>query len=203
MSKTKDVTAYSLLEIKEINDADRTITGIASTPATDRQEDIVEPMGAEFVTPFPFLRHHDSMQPVGHVIEAKPSKSGIAVKIKFVQVDSPPTLKERLDVAWMEAKTKLVRGLSIGFRPLEWSDIAGTWGRKFTKYEILELSMVTVPANGDCTMKGIQQVDRAARAALGLERPVVSFKDHLPKGSKSSPGASGSVKFMNPPSRKD
>lgn len=203
MSKTKDVTAYSLLEIKDINDAERTISGIANTPSTDRQEDIVEPLGAEFTLPFPFLRHHDSEQPVGHVIEAKPTKDGIAVKIKFVQVDSPPTLKERLDVAWMEAKTKLVRGLSIGFRPLEWSDIAGTWGRKFTKWEWLELSMVTVPANADCTMKGIQQADRAARAALGLERPVVSFKDYLPKGRKSSPGVSGSVKFITLTSRKD
>ncbi len=43
--------AYSLLEIKAVNEDERTITGIASTPATDRDGDVVEPKGAVFKLP--------------------------------------------------------------------------------------------------------------------------------------------------------
>ena len=62
--------AYSLLEIKELDEATRRITGIASTPKTDRAGDIVMPEGAVFTLPIPFLYQHDSRQPMGHVIEA-------------------------------------------------------------------------------------------------------------------------------------
>jgi hypothetical protein len=59
--------AYSLLEVKGIaEDSDYvTITGIASTPTTDKMGDIVEPMGAKFVTPMPLLWQHRHAEPVG------------------------------------------------------------------------------------------------------------------------------------------
>ena len=45
--------AYSLLEIKAVDDDQRVITGIATTPEPDRVGDIVEPMGAKFANPLP------------------------------------------------------------------------------------------------------------------------------------------------------
>jgi len=69
--------AYSLLEIKQVNDDAREITGMATTPTPDRIEDIVEPAGAQFKLPIPLLWQHDSHQPIGQVTAAKVTKVGI------------------------------------------------------------------------------------------------------------------------------
>ena len=66
--------AYSLLTLKGVDDETRTITGMASTPSPDRLNDVVEPKGAQFKLPIPFLWQHDSGQPIGHVTHAKVSR---------------------------------------------------------------------------------------------------------------------------------
>lgn len=150
--------AYSLLEIKSVNEDDWTFEGIATTPTPDRVDDVVEPKGAEFTLPVPFLWQHDKRQPIGHVIEANVSDDGIAVKFKLThpyEVKSEK-LKERLQEAYDSIKTGLVRGLSIGFRGLEVADIQGTWGYKFIKWDWYELSAVTIPANQEATITGIK-----------------------------------------------
>lgn len=158
----------SILTIKSINEDKRIIEGIASTPSTDRMDDIVEPKGAQFSLPIPLLWMHDSSSPVGQVIAAKVANDGITVTCQFAQVDEPPSLKEDLDRAWAMVKAKLVRGLSIGFMPIESSDIDGTWGRRFTKWDWYELSAVVIPANQDASITAIKSIDdQQLRAALG------------------------------------
>lgn len=181
--------AYSIFEVKSFDDDKRIVTGIASTPSTDRMDDIVEPKGAVFKLPLPMLWQHDGRSPVGHVIAAKVSAAGIEVTCQFVTVDEPPSLKDDLDRAWAMVKAKLVRGFSIGFNAIESSDIEGTWGRRFTKWDWLELSAVTIPANADCSIQTIKSIDNQTRAALGLTRKgVVRLSD--------PPGASGITKHQ-------
>jgi len=183
-TRSNPTRAYSTFDIKSISEDKRIITGIASTPSVDRMDDIVEPMGAQFKLPLPLLWQHDSHCPVGQVIAAKATKAGIEVTCQFAQVDEPPSLKDDLDRAWAQVKAKLVRGFSIGFSALESIDIEGTWGRRFTKWDWLELSAVTIPANADCSIQTIKSVDTETRAALGLTRKgVVRLAD--------PPGASG------------
>lgn len=50
--------AYSVLEIKSVDSEDRLITGMATTPETDRMGDIVDPMGAKFAKSLPLLWQH-------------------------------------------------------------------------------------------------------------------------------------------------
>lgn len=64
----KTVRAWSTFEIKSVDEEQRIVTGIATTPATDRMGDIVESMGAEFKLPLPLLWQHDSDSPVGTVL---------------------------------------------------------------------------------------------------------------------------------------
>lgn len=92
--------AYSLIEIKAVNDDARVIEGIASTPEVDRMGDIVEPEGAEFKLPLPLLWQHRHEQPIGHVIAAKVTADGISIKAQIAKLDEPGTLKDRLDEAW-------------------------------------------------------------------------------------------------------
>lgn len=158
--------AYSLLEIRSADDDERVIEGIASTPSADRYGDVVDPMGANFVVPMPLLWQHDARQPVGEVTFAKPTKAGIPFKARLARIDEPGTLKDRLDEAWQSVKSRLVRAVSIGFRSLEHSYIEGG-GIKFAKWEWLELSLVTIPANAEATITSIKSIARKSLAASG------------------------------------
>jgi HK97 family phage prohead protease len=159
--------AYSLLEIKQVDEDARTITGMATTPTPDRLEDVVEPEGAKFNLPMPLLFHHDSKQPIGHVIKAKASKAGIEIVAKLAQLAEPGRLKDRLDEAWQSLKLGLVSGLSIGFKPIEHSTIKETGGLRFLKWDWLELSAVTIPANAEATIATVKSIDTAQRAVAG------------------------------------
>ena len=62
-----------------------------------------------------------------------------------------------------------MKGLSIGFRALEYSILADTGGYKFERWQWLELSAVTIPANADCSITTLRSLDTQIRAALGTK----------------------------------
>lgn len=166
--------AYSTLEVKALDDERRVITGIASTPSPDRMQDVVEPKGAQFKLPIPFLWQHNHDEPIGHVTDAKVTQKGIEVSVQLTQVEEPGKLKDRLDEAWQSIKSGLVRGLSIGFSAKEFEQIPGSWGLRFLSWEWFELSAVTIPANAEATITSVKSIDREQRAALGIKSvPVV------------------------------
>lgn len=157
--------AYSLLTLKAVDDDQRIITGIATTPTPDRVGDIVEPEGAEFKLPIPLLWQHNSAEPIGHVTQAKVTKAGIEIKAQLAKIDDQGRLKERLDEAWQTIKTGLVRGLSIGFKPIEVAHLEDSYGLRFIRWMWLELSAVTIPANAEGTIQTIKSIDAALLAA--------------------------------------
>ena len=176
--------AYSLFTIKSIDEEQRIIEGIATTPSTDRMGDIVEPEGAQFKLPIPLLWQHNSREPVGEVVAAKATPEGITFQAQFAKIPEAGTLKDRIDDAWQSIKYKLVKGMSIGFNPIESSQIKDTWAEHFLKWEWLELSCVTIPANVDASITTIKSADQALLAASGdRQRPVVRLN--------STPGVSG------------
>ncbi|MDM2987636.1 phage major capsid protein [Citrobacter sp. CK196] len=166
--------AYSLMQVKAVNEDSREITGIASTPEPDRYGDIVDPAGVKFTLPLPLLWQHWHNEPIGQVTEAKVTDTGIEIKAKLVKpgADMPSQLVARLDEAWASIKTGLVRGLSIGFKPIEYSFI-DDGGIRFISWEWYELSAVTVPANGDCSIQSVKSIDRKFLAASGNKKTVV------------------------------
>lgn len=184
--------AYSTIEIKAVEEAGgkRTFTGIASTIRTDRMDDIVVPSGAVFKLPIALCWQHNTKEPVGWVRAARVSEKQIEVDCEIHNETQPGRLKDRLDEAWQSLKAKLVRGLSIGFNPLEYSRIDGSYGLKYLSWEWLELSPVTVPANSDSSITAIKAIDIETRAALGLTRKGVVHLDAGLSGT-STPGASG------------
>lgn len=175
--------AYSVLNVKSLSEEQRIVHGIATTPSTDRVGDIVESEGADFNLPLPFLMHHDSRLPVGNVIRADVTKSGINVQIQLAKIAEPGILKDRVDTAWQEFKAGLIRGLSIGFSALEREPITGTKGIRFKRWAWHELSGVTVPANQGATVTMIRSLDTQSLAALG--------KDDAAETKTKPPGVSG------------
>jgi HK97 family phage prohead protease len=162
--------AYSVLTVKAVEEDARIVRGMATTPTPDRLGDVVEPLGVGFRNPLPLLHQHDSKRPVGTVSFDAPTRDGIEFTAQLARVSEPPSLKDRVDTAWGEIKAGLIRGVSIGFRaldhePLNQKDPYGP--RRFLKTEVVELSLVTVPANADAQISIIRSIDSAALAASG------------------------------------
>lgn len=167
---TQTSRAYSVLSVKDIVERadDYIVKGVATTPTSDRADDVVEPLGGEYRLPLPMLWQHDSEKPIGNVIDAKPTKSGIPVTISIPKVKEQGVLRDRIEEAVQSIRYRLVTGLSIGFRALENGvELLKTGGLRFTRWEWLELSLVTVPANAEATITNIKKFDTDAPAATG------------------------------------
>lgn len=150
--------AYSLLEIKSVEPARRTFSGIASTPELDRHGESLDPAGVTFRNPLPLLFHHDQKQPVGTVtLTATPE--GILFEATIPQIDEPGPLQWRTDEAWQSIKAGIITGVSVGHRALR-DGIKrlqdGT--RRITKTEICELSLVTIPANANASILTVKSL---------------------------------------------
>ena len=182
---------YSTMVVKAVDEDKREITGIASTPGTDSMGDIVEPGGAEFTLPIPLLWQHDHLQPIGSVFAARITREGIEIRASVVKPtpDMPSQLIARLEEAWSSIKAKLVRGLSIGFSPIEWALMDS--GIRFTRWNWHELSAVTVPANAEASITSIKSLDTALRASSGSKA-----QSGVGPAEKSAPppGVSGTPK---------
>ncbi|ACL57576.1 phage major capsid protein [Methylobacterium nodulans] len=175
---------YSLLTVKAVEDEQRIIRGIATTPNPDRVGDIVEPLGVRFKNPMPLLHHHDHDKPVGSVSFDKPTPDGITFEARLPQIAEPGPLRDRVETAWGEVKAGLVRAVSIGFRALEYAFL-DSGGIRFTQTEVLELSLVTVPANADAKISLIKSIDAPVLAATGKE-PRASDRPVRPGASGTS-----------------
>lgn len=165
--------AYSFLEVKSYDEETRTITGWATTPAVDRVGDIVEPLGVQYKNPLPLLWQHNHDMPVGTVEFGKPTSKGVPFTANIAKLDEPGTLKDRLDEAWQSVKLKLVRATSIGFRSIDSEPIKGTYGVRYKKTEVFELSLVTIPANAAATINTVKSFDVGLPAALGTKAHTV------------------------------
>jgi len=154
--------AYALLTIKAVDTHQRTIAGIATTPEPDRMGDVVEPLGITYKNPLPLLLYHDTKKPVGTVTFKTPTADGLEFTASLPTLDEPGPLRDRIEEAWQSIKAGLLAGVSIGFRSIEEAFNKETGGFRFLKSEILELSLVAIPANAGATISSIKSLDLAA-----------------------------------------
>lgn len=190
--------AYSLLTVKAVDAEKRTFSGIATTPTPDRVGDVVEPKGARFSNPLALLLFHDTRLPVGTVKFGKPTDDGIPFEATIPEVTEPGRLKDRVDEAWQSVKYRIIRGVSIGFKALEDGvELLRTGGLRFTSFEVVELSLVPVPANAEATITAIKSLDAEHLAATGrTPAPRPTSKAH-------PPGATGTPAVRLLPSRSE
>lgn len=190
--------AYSILSIKAIDGEQRTFSGMATTPSPDRVGDVVDPKGAKFSSALPLLLFHDTHLPVGTVKFGKPTSDGIPFDATIPDVAEPGRLKDRVDEAWHSVKYRIIRAVSIGFRAMEDGiELLKTGGLKFTNYEVLELSLVPVPANAEASINVIRSLDAEHLAASG-HTPAPR-----PTSKSNTPGVSGTPAVRLLPSRSE
>jgi HK97 family phage prohead protease len=179
--------AYSLLTVKSVDEGSRRIKGTATTPSPDRMGDVIEPLGARFPAEIPLLLHHKKELPVGRAFFKKPTKNGIDFEAEIPVIDTPGIVRDRVNEAWDSVKAGLIRGVSIGFRAINDAiEPLKTGGLRFLETEILELSLVTVPANADATLAVLKSIDSQDLAASGLNTPGVTGTLPLVRAQKGA-----------------
>jgi HK97 family phage prohead protease len=129
---------------RHLGDGDHEVT--MTTGSVDRQNDEVVPEGGDF-TDFvknPVLQFaHDAWSlPVGSVTSLTRAADAWKARFRFLQGDE---FAARVENAW---KQRVLNAVSIGFLPLTWEH-NDHGGLRFLKWQMLELSIVPVPANAE------------------------------------------------------
>jgi len=134
------------------------VSFIASTSSPDRYGDVIDQKGWNTTNykknPVVLLNHDSSQLPIGrgnvHI-----RNDQLVIDVEFDDEDPRAQEVER------KAKKGFMNAVSVGFRPLESksrselprdSKYYGTRGMYYSKAELLEVSIVTIPANGEATM---------------------------------------------------
>jgi len=142
---------------------------MASTPEVDRQGDLLELAGVTFRNPIPLLVHHDQTSPIGKAILTI-TPAGITFDAELATVDEPGPFKTLADDTWQRLTAGVLSGASIGFRILDGAvERLKAGGRRILKSEICELSLVTIPANQNATIRLIKSL------ALERSRPAMNL----------------------------
>lgn len=124
------------------------IEGYASTPGIDRYQDIVEP-GAfveslkNYLEKNPIvLLQHNTDKPIGKVLTAEINENGLKVRCEITA--NTDEVQDRI-------REGVLRCFSIGYRPMswEWRLVGDSEVRAITKLELVEISIVSIPANAD------------------------------------------------------
>lgn len=139
--------------LKAASDGTLTLRGLATSGNPDRMGDIVEPDGGEWKLPVPLLQSHDHTQPIGRVIKATRVSAGIEIEAALHK-----GVSERVDESIKLIQLGYFPDLSIGFRGLESKQIAT--GLRFTRWEMIEVSVVAVGANSDAKIISAKGVER-------------------------------------------
>jgi HK97 family phage prohead protease len=152
--------------------------------------DVIDPLGAVFEDEIPLLWQHDSSKPIGRAALGPASENGIPFTARIPIIDEPGQLQDRVAEALQSLKLGIVGAVSIGFRPIgrptNRNDGAGL---EFGAIEILELSLVTIPANADATIEPA----KAASGNRSRQSVVVRLGDRRGRGRASAPRRAGAV----------
>jgi HK97 family phage prohead protease len=138
--------------------AQREIVGMITTNSVDRYGEIVEPDGAALESyrknPVVLLNHKNWGLPVGKNLWIKTEGNGLLAKTRFADTSEGIDTFRLYDQGFMKA-------WSIGFLPLTWEDgtAAAGYRRKFTRWELLEYSAVTVPANPEAVSRALDCIE--------------------------------------------
>lgn len=195
--------AYSAFEVKALDNARRTFRGWATTPAVDRVNDVINPMGATFKNPLPLLHQHRHDEPIGLARFDNPTPKGIEFEAEIPVVEEAGPLKDRVDTAWGEIKHGLVRGVSIGFRPIKYA-YKEDGGIEFQEIEIYELSSVSIPANATAIISAVKSMDGRPLSSDAVK--VIKSLDFAARksgpvrliGAPTQPNLNGAVRLIRP-----
>jgi HK97 family phage prohead protease len=161
----------AFIETKLLTDASGSISGIAWPFATpDRVGDVIE-KGAfsKAALPLPMLFGHDQSDPIGIWEEAEEDEAGLQIKGRLLVDDVARAREVRALV-----QAGAIRGLSIGFMTRK-AFPRPRGGRIIKELELLEVSLVTIPAHPGARVTSAKDAVSALRLAVALQRATAQI----------------------------
>ena len=136
------------VEVKEVDEEERTIEVIASTKARDRDMDTINPEGWDLSdyekNPVILWAHDYSKPPIGKAIANWIQDGQLRQKIKFAPKEANPFAEQ----VYQLYKGGFLNAVSVGFDPKEWDWSDEEEGNiDFEQQALLETSAVPVPSN--------------------------------------------------------
>ncbi len=145
------------VEIKSVDEKERTLTAVASTEKPDRYGDIIRQDGWDFKNfkknPVVPWGHDYHGFPVAKIIKIWVEDKKLMFTAKFAGLEQ---LHEKAETVFRLFKDGFLRAFSVGFKPIEKDFNEKTNGFVFKKCELLEVSAVTVPANPQALAKAVE-----------------------------------------------
>lgn len=161
-----------------------------STPSIDRENDVIALDGWELENyrrnPVVLWGHEQHCLPIGRAIALDIEDGALKASVEFVPAETPH-IGDKAEAVLQLCKLGFLSATSVGFRPLEFviaadRDEGDGWfpPMNFMRQELLEFSIVTVPANAEAlievpdfmlqeTLNG-NVVDPAADAARAVQQ---------------------------------
>lgn len=161
-------------EVKAVAEDERSLDFVISTAAVDRYGDTVAVDGWKVAAfrknPVVLWMHDNTMLPVGKASNVRVEDGALKARVTFTEAG----LIKYNDIVLQLLKTGFLSATSVGFIPLKYSfvdDPARRFGIDFLEQELLEFSIVTVPANAEALIEGrsLEVVEDAADPALSTE----------------------------------
>lgn len=139
---------------------DRSIKFIITSGAADRENDVIDPNGWDvsnyLKNPVVLFAHDYGSLPVARTTELVQHGDKLIAVAEFASAELNPMAEQVFNML----KQGFLKGASVGFRPtsFEYNDERG--GVDFTGQELLEFSVVPVPANAQALMAaGLDDID--------------------------------------------
>jgi len=155
---------YQTLTIKRMKSLKKAFRFVASTSASDRYGDVIDQNGWHLEAfkrnPIVLFNHNSLDLPIGKgKVEVKNNQ--LMIDVEFDQSDEFAKKIEQ------KVKDGFINAVSVGFNPIEATPRSSLdknhkyyskFGTFYSKSELLEVSIVTIPANSEATMsKSIQK----------------------------------------------
>jgi HK97 family phage prohead protease len=134
-----------------------------STGSVDRERDTIAVAGWDLSNfkgnPVVLWGHDSSRLPIGRAFDVTVEGGALKASVEFIPQDTPEG-GDFAESVYRLARSGFIAATSVGFRPLKWDYStdkergADDWfpGIDFEEQELVELSIVTVPANPEALM---------------------------------------------------
>ena len=156
-----------------------------STGTVDREQDRIALAGwdlANFkLNPVVLWGHDASRLPIGRAFDLRIEDAALKASVEFIPADTPEG-GQFAESVYRLARGGFIAATSVGFRPLKWDytrDLergADDWfpGIDFEEQELVELSVVTVPANPEAL---IEAPGPGEGTAIAADTPPVTGEE--------------------------
>jgi len=152
----------------------RVFTFICSTGETDRMNDTIAPSGWQLSAfkknPVVLFAHDSASLPVGKAVSVGVQDGKLMASVKFASTGLGLGVADLIGGGFL-------RAVSVGFAPIDFEfakNAARKGGIDFKAQELLEISIVPIPANSSCLLTGITGSDGKSISAKEERKRVLA-----------------------------